>query len=784
MQLTLSDSQKQIIALVEQFAGREIAPHTASWDREDHFPVEVFRRLGDLGLLGLPIPETYGGAGASMGDYVAAVEALAKADPGLSCAFSVHVSAHTRSILDFGTEEQKRKYLPELCSGRMIGAFALTEPNCGSDASALRTRAVRDGDEWVLDGTKQWITNAKSAGLFLLFARTNPDEPGAKGISAFLIEAGTPGLEIGRKTHKMGMRTSETYDLVLSSCRIPASALIGEVGGGFAIAMKTLEGGRIGIAAQATGIAQAALDHAKTFSEQREAFGKPINRFQAIQWKIADMATRVTAARLLTYRAAQFKDLGQPCNTEGAMAKLFASRVAREATNESLQIHGGYGYTDEFAIERLYRDAKVTEIYEGTSEIQKIVISRALLGADRGKVQPAGAASPARLETFEGMDFRLGDEQRMLQEMARDLANQTIAPRAAELDRTGTFPRENFDVLAANGLLGIPYPEEFNGAGSDHVSYVVALEEICRACASTGVTMSVQTSLASAPLNRFGTPEQKRKYLAPLLAGETIGAYSLSEAGAGTDAASLQCRARKDGDHYVLDGTKMWVTNGYHADTYIVYATLDPTLGHRGICAFIVEKGTPGFTFGKKEDKLGIRASSTYELIFQNCRVPVENLLGQEGEGFKVAMWTLDGGRIGIAAQAIGIAQAAFEQALKYTREREQFGKRIADNQAIAFSLAEMATDIQAARLLMYRAAHLKDRGENHTQAASMAKLFASETAMWVATRAVQLHGGYGFTTEFPAERFMRDAKITEIYEGTSEVQRMVIARQELASRS
>ncbi len=380
------------------------------------------------------------------------------------------------------------------------------------------------------------------------------------------------------------------------------------------------------------------------------------------------------------------------------------------------------------------------------------------------------------------MDFQLTEEHQMVKEMARDLADRVIAPRAAELDKTGQYPMENFKVLAENGLMGIPFPEEYNGAGADYLSYVLALEEICRACASTGVTMSVQTSLAGAPLNQFGTHEQKQKYLAPLCAGETIGAYSLSEVAAGTDAASLKCRAVKDGDDYLLTGTKMWVTNGYYADTYIVYATLDPSLGHKGITAFIVEKGTPGFTFGKKEDKLGIRASSTYELVFENCRVPAANRLGDEGQGFKIAMWTLDGGRIGIAAQAVGIAQAALDQAVKYTQERQQFGKSISDNQAIQFYLAEMATDIEAARQLIHRAAYLKDQGKNHTQAASMAKLFASETAMWVSTKGVQLHGGYGFTTDFPAERFMRDAKITEIYEGTSEVQRMVIARNELAS--
>ena len=380
------------------------------------------------------------------------------------------------------------------------------------------------------------------------------------------------------------------------------------------------------------------------------------------------------------------------------------------------------------------------------------------------------------------MEFKLTEEQQMLKDMARDMADKIFAPKAMELDKTGTFPMENCKVLAENGMLGIPFPEKYNGAGADYLSYVIALEEVCRACASTGVTMSAQTSLAGAPLNQFGTEDQKRKYLAPLLAGEKIGAYSLSEASAGTDAASLKCRAVKDGDDYILTGTKMWVTNGGYADIYILYATLDPSMGHKGITAFIVEKDTPGFTFGKKEEKLGIRASSTRELVFDRCRIPAGNRLGEEGQGFKIAMWTLDGGRIGIASQAVGIAQAAFDQALKYTQERQQFGKALSDNEAVQFMLAEMATDIEAARLLVYRAATLKDQGKPHGQSASMAKLFASETAMWVSTKGVQLHGGYGYTTDYPAERFMRDAKITEIYEGTSEVQRMVIARAELAS--
>ncbi|MBU6429658.1 MAG: acyl-CoA dehydrogenase family protein, partial [Cyanobacteria bacterium REEB65] len=321
-------------------------------------------------------------------DYVLALEELSKHDAGFATAFAVHLSAHACTIAAWGTPEQKAQYLPKLAHGEWIGAFALTEPHCGSDAGALRTRADRDGDCFVLNGTKQWITSAKSAGLFLLFARTNAQSTGAKGITAFLIESGTPGLVVDRKTHKLGMRTSETYDLLLQDCRVPASAVIGTVGEGFKIAMKTLDGGRIGIAAQALGIGQAALDEAKRFALQREAFGQPIGKFQAIQWKIADMATQLTAGRMLTYRAAWLKDQGLPHTKEGAMAKLLASRAAREATQESLQIHGGYGFTEEFPIERHYRDVKVTEIYEGTSEVQKIVISRELL-------EPAALHEPA-----------------------------------------------------------------------------------------------------------------------------------------------------------------------------------------------------------------------------------------------------------------------------------------------------------------------------------------------------------------------------------------------------
>ncbi|MFG6114033.1 acyl-CoA dehydrogenase [Halobacillus sp. MO56] len=375
------------------------------------------------------------------------------------------------------------------------------------------------------------------------------------------------------------------------------------------------------------------------------------------------------------------------------------------------------------------------------------------------------------------MNFQLTEEQEMLRKMVRDFAKNEVEPTAAERDEEERFDREIFDKMAELGLTGIPWPEEYNGIGSDFVSYVLAVEELSRVCASTGVTLSAHISLASWPIYKFGNEEQKKTFLAQLASGEKLGAYALSEPGAGSDVASMRTQAKLDGDHYVLNGSKVWITNGGVADIYIVFAKTDPDAGSRGISAFIVEKGTPGFSFGKKEKKLGIRSSPTTELIFEDCKVPKENLLGEEGKGFKIAMMTLDGGRNGIAAQAVGIAQGALDASVAYAKEREQFGKPIAQNQGVSFKLADMATDVEAARLLTYQAAYLESEGKPYAKASAMAKLYAGDAAMRHTVEAVQVYGGYGYTKDYPVERYMRDAKITQIYEGTNEIQRLVIGR-------
>lgn len=374
------------------------------------------------------------------------------------------------------------------------------------------------------------------------------------------------------------------------------------------------------------------------------------------------------------------------------------------------------------------------------------------------------------------MDFQLTEQNKMMKMLFQAFAEKEVKPMAAEIDEEEKFPIENVKKMAENGMLGIPFPEQYGGAGGDILDYVLCVEELSKVCATTGVVVSAHTSLCAAPIFEFGTEEQKEKYLPALMSGEKLGAFALTEPAAGTDAGSQQTKAEKVEGGYVLNGSKIFITNAQYADLYVVMAMTDKAKGTRGISAFVVERDTPGFRIGKKEKKMGIRGSATCELIFEDVFLPDENLLGREGKGFSIAMKTLDGGRIGIAAQALGIAEGALEETVRYTKERKQFGRSISKFQNTQFVLADMATKIEAARLLVYRAATLKGENKPYSVEAAQAKLFAAEVAMEVTTKAVQLHGGYGYTREYPVERMMRDAKITEIYEGTSEVQRMVVA--------
>ncbi len=374
------------------------------------------------------------------------------------------------------------------------------------------------------------------------------------------------------------------------------------------------------------------------------------------------------------------------------------------------------------------------------------------------------------------MDFQLNKQHELVRKMVREFAKNEIEPIASEIDETEEFPAEIVKKMGKLGIMGLPIPREYGGAGADYVSYSILLEELSKSYAAIGTIVAAHTSLCTWPILAFGTEEQKQKYVVPLAKGEHLGAFGLTEPNAGSDSAAQQTRAEDCGDYWLLNGAKVFITNGGYADTFMCLAMTDKSKGNHGISAFIIEKGDPGFSIGKTEDKLGIRASSTTELIFQNCRIPKDRLLGNVNEGFKVAMATLEGGRIGIAAQAVGIAQGAMDLTVEYMKQRKQFGKKLSQFQYLAFEMADMHTRVHAARLLVYEAATLKDAHKPHALNSAMAKLYAADTAMQVAVKCVQYHGGYGFTKDYPIERYFRDAKITEIYEGTSEVQRLIIS--------
>lgn len=375
------------------------------------------------------------------------------------------------------------------------------------------------------------------------------------------------------------------------------------------------------------------------------------------------------------------------------------------------------------------------------------------------------------------MDLNFSEEQAMLQKMVSDIAKNEFAERAKEIDKSHRFPTENVQIMGEAGLLGVTIDEKYGGGGMDYICYSIVIEELSKICATTGTIASAHISLCARPIQDWGSEELKQKYLPGLASGKSLGAFALSEPGNGSDAAAMRTDAKEDGDHYILNGSKAWITNGAEADVYLVLAQTDREAKHKGVTAFIVEKGWEGFSFGKPEDKLGIRGSSTTQLHFDNCKVPKENILGKVGDGFKVAMTTLDGGRIGMASQALGILRACFEDSIRYSNEREAFGTKINEFQAIQFKLANMGVDIDATRGLIYMAATAHDEGKPYTKLAAQAKLFASEAAMKHTVEGIQIHGGYGYTTEYNVERYMRDAKITEIYEGTSEIQRIVIAK-------
>jgi alkylation response protein AidB-like acyl-CoA dehydrogenase len=771
-----TDQHEELRAFVRRFVESELAPHAADWERDGSFADWVFKRMGDLGLLGLRHPEEDGGQGGDWGHAIVLAEEMARCGSGgVGMAVAVQTEMATPPILRFGTEAQRARYLLPCILGEKVACLGITEPGAGSDVAGIDTVAVPDGDDWVITGRKLFITNGKRADFCLLVART--DKPaGHEGFSLFLVDTDLPGFTVSRTLDKLGMRSSDTAELVLDAVRVPGSALLGEQGQGFPQIMWELQGERLVGAAGSIAGAWLALQRTLEYAKERHAFGRPIGSFQAIRHRVAEMATELTAARELLYDTALSWERGEYPVREISMVKLYAGGAVGRAIDACLQIHGGYGYTTEFPIERAWRDMRLLRIGGGTDEVMREVISRSL---DVPRVEPAGdraaqrsrftAVPPRGLFTEEHDDLRRG---------VREWVEGRLAPHAEEWERAGDFPvREVFREAGGLGLFGAKYEETYGGTGPDLVADAVITEELVR-CASGGVAaaLGAHKDLGSSYVHRFGTDEQRRRWLVPAVGGERIGALAVTEPGAGTDVAGIAARAVRDGDGWVLSGTKTFITNGPIADFVVVAAKTDPAAGHAGMSLFVVEAETPGFS-ARRIETVGWRTSHTGELSLEDVRLPADHLLGREGGAFAYIMESFQWERMVMALSAVAAAELTLSAARRYAGERSAFGRPIAAFQVWRHRFADLATEIEAARSLTYHALRKVVAGEDAVREVSMAKWYACELDHRVADEAVQVHGGYGYMMEFPAQRAWRDSRLGSIGGGTTEIMKDLIGR-------
>ena len=765
---------EELRAEVRRFVEAELHPHAADWERDGYFADWVFKRMGDLGLLGLRYPPEYGGQGGDWGHAIVLGEEMHRAGSGgVGMAVAVQTEMATPPIHRFGTEAQKQRYLVPAIRGEKVACLGISEPGAGSDVANIETSARRDGSDWIVNGRKTFITNGKRADFCLLVART--DKPaGYEGFSLFLVDSDVPGFEVSRTLDKLGMRSSDTAELILDDVRLPAEALLGQEGKGFPQIMWELQGERLIGAAGSIAGARAAFDHTLEYAKARRAFGRPIGRFQALRHAFAEMATELESARQLLYDVAMAWERGEYPVAEISMVKLHAGLVVNGVWNRCVQVHGGAGYMAGTWLERGWRDSRLLRIGGGTDEVMREVISRTLTAP---RAEPGSGLVNSRLATVPRYGLFTEDHD-ALRAGVREFVERALTPHAEEWEREGGFPvRDVFEEAGRVGLFGAKYGDAYGGTGPDLVADAVVTEELVR-CGSGGVAaaLGAHKDLATLYVHRFGTEEQRRRWLVPSIEGRSIGALAVTEPEAGTDVAAIRTRAARDGDDWVLRGTKTFITNGSVADYVVVAAKTDHQAGHDGITLFVVERGTPGFEATRLET-VGWRTSHTAQLSFDGARVPADHLLGEEGRGFHHIMRNFGWERLVMALAAVAAAERTLELGMRYAGERSAFGRPVGRFQVWRHRFADLATEIAAARSLTYHVLRKVVAGDDAVREVSMAKWYATELGWKVADEALQVHGGYGYMMEFPVQRAWRDARLGPIGGGTTEIMKEVIGR-------
>ncbi len=678
-----------------------------------------------------------------------AVEEVARKCPSTALMISIHNCLVLKILKTHGSDEQKKTWLSLLQNGERLGSFALTEHHAGSDAFMLETTATEEKEGWVLNGQKAWVTHVNERSLCIVFAR-EPGTVGPNGISLFMVPFDSPGVLIEPNHDLLGMNGLNTSTVEFKDVALPAHALLGTKGAGSRLGLEALIAGRLGVSAQALGLAESAFEGALKYSKEREQFNRPISDNQGIQWMFSEVGTVLSAARLLLDRALNEDSTDMYAS---ALAKWVTTDAAMRTSTQAIQIHGGYGYMKEFPFERMYRDAKVTQIYGGANDIHVKYIAKKSISKNHQWLE-AGPETPFLNQ------FKQWVEKHILSHVSKSSCN----PEQSQI---------HMEEMAKQGWATLAVPEQSGGVGITSEEFASAMIMLAETCASTAVVFSV-TNMVLSGIARFGNEQQKKEIIPRFRTGEWhSAAFALTESGSGSDAASMKMTAELQDDLYILNGTKLFITSGDSAQLILVFAKTAPD----EISAFLVPQDTTGLRIGKTEEKMGLWGSSTVELIFSNCKVPKIALLGSLGQGFKIALSQLDGGRISVAAQAVGIAQLAHKETITYALNRRQGGRKIAQHGQVKQKLAEMTRSIELSRLLIFHAARLKDSGKPFTKEASMAKLFATESCNTLCIEAAQIWGAEGLKETNPISRCIRDVKVTTLYEGTSEIQRWVIAR-------
>ncbi len=785
-------------ATVRRWVAEEITPNVTAWEA-DGFPDTIIRRAGELGLLGLTVDPEHGGSGADYWASVVLGEELGRCGMGgLPMALGVQTDMATPPIAKFGTDAQKRRYLAPAVAGTKIAAIGISEPGAGSDVAGIRTRAVPDADGWVLNGAKTYITNGTRADFITMVVRTGGQPGDHDGLSLMLVDTELPGFSVARKLDKLGMRSSDTAELSMVDVHLPADALLGEEGKGFEQIMWQLQGERLVSGLQAVGTAEALLERAMTYGRERQAFGRPIGTFQVQRHRLAEISTRIEAFKRLLYVAADAWNRGEYPTMLVAQVKLAGARLAFWVADEVMQLFGGFGYAEESGIPLLWRDMRLPRIGGGADEVQLEIIGKMLERATTdgplprlGTPDRSSRRDPGRFarpqtdgdqdeatEERGGLPPLFTAEHEALRHSARAFVTREILPHIEEWETARDFPRSLFTVVADAGFFGLKFSPEHGGSGPDFIAQAVWVEELAR-CGAGGLAADIgaHSDLAALYVDRSGSQQQKARWLAPSIAGQLIGGLAITEPDAGSDVAATRTTAVRDGDGWVINGAKTYITNGSWADYIVVLATTDADAGHGGKTLFVVEAGTPGFE-RRRLSMLGWHTSHTGELTFSDVRVGDDHRLGEVGGGFYAVMQNFAWERVSMSLGAVVAAEGSLETAMRYGREREAFGRPIGTFQTWRHTFADLATQIAMGRALTEHALRVMVAGgDDAAPLAARAKLFTQRLAVRVADACVQIHGGAGYMMEYPAQRYLRDTRLGPIGGGTDEIMAEIIGR-------